>query len=268
MLATSRERLGVEGEQRLVVGPLATPAGDDLAGPSVVLLTDRARAVRPELTLDDHDLATVCELCRRLDGLPLAIELAAAQSVSSSPVEILAAVNSSLGALSDRWRTVGRHRSLDAVFGWSYGLLTAGERAAFGRLAVFAGGWTADAAAAVTATATELSAMEGSLVVRRQAHGRTRLAMLEPVRQYAAARLDERGEGKEMRARHAAWAGDFAEAADAGLRGPARSAGAARSRRSWGTCRRRTGGAWTTTPTAPSASRPRCTGMPGAAARR
>lgn len=222
ILATSRERLGVEGEQLVTLGPLSTPAWDDPEAPSVVLFMDRARSVRPDLELSEADLRVVCELCLRLDGLPLAIELAAAQSVSMSPSEILAAITNRMTSLSDRHRTVSRHRSLDAVFGWSYELLISSERSVFEELAVFAGGWTSESAAAVVgATADVLSTLvEHSLVTPRRSGRRTRFFMLEPVRQYAEARLEERGTAKEARARHAAWAVGFAEAADSGLRGP------------------------------------------------
>ena len=222
ILATSRERLGVEGEERVAVGPLATPAWDDPTGPSVVLFSDRARAVAPDLTLAEADIASVCELCRRLDGLPLAIELAAAQTVWSSPSEILDAISDRLGDLADRKRTVERHRSLDAVFRWSYDLLKSPERSVFEELAVFAGGWTSEAAAEVAgATADVLATLvEHSLVTPRPSGARVRFFMLEPIRQYAEARLEERGIAKEARARHTAWAVVFAQDADAGLRGP------------------------------------------------
>jgi predicted ATPase/DNA-binding SARP family transcriptional activator len=221
VLATSRERLGVEGEQRVPVGPLAAPAWDDPTGPAAVLFSDRARALSPDLILSTDDFAMVSELCRRLDGLPLAIELAAAQTVSSSPSEILAAISDRLGELSDPRRTVERHRSLDAVFAWSYEILTPSERNVFEQLAVFAGGWTADAAAAVVgATASDLSTLvERSLITAQRSGRGSRFSMLEPVRQYAMARLEERGLKPETYTRHAAWAVGFAEAADEGLRG-------------------------------------------------
>ena len=220
ILATSRERLGVEGEQRIPIGPLSTPAWDDPSGPSSVLFRDRARAVRPDMELRDDDLATVSELCRRLDGLPLAIELAAAQAVSSSPSEILDAVRGRLGELSDRRRTVERHRSLEAVFDWSYDLLRPAERSVFERLAVFAGGWTIEAAAAVMgATAADLAALvERSLVTAQAVGSNTRFSMLEPVRQFAWAKLSRSGVD-EARRRHADWVVGFAEAAGEGLRG-------------------------------------------------
>jgi predicted ATPase/DNA-binding SARP family transcriptional activator len=222
VLVTSRERLGVEGEQRVPIGPLAIPAWDDPDSASVALFRDRARAARPEAELPPEDVATVAELCRRLDGLPLAIELAAAQAVWRSPSETLAAVGDHLRELSDRRRTVPRHRSLEAVFGWSYELLDPAEQRVFERLSVFTGGWTAASAATVAGAGSEILAalVERSLVVAAPSGHGTRLTMLEPLRQFAAARLAERGTVERTRACHAAWAVAFAAAADTGLRGP------------------------------------------------
>jgi tetratricopeptide (TPR) repeat protein len=125
-----------------------------------------------------------------------------------------------MDALADPRRTVTRHRSLDAVFGWSYDLLAPARQAAFARLSVFAGGWTAAAAAAVTdATPSDLSALVECSLIAPQFGDETRFSMLEPVRQFAEARLAERRELDQTRARHASWAAGFVGAADAGLRG-------------------------------------------------
>ena len=222
VLATSRERLGVDGEHRFPVGPLSIPAWDDVSAPAATLFAERARAMRPDLTLDTADVATVSELCRQLDGLPLAIELAAAQAVARSPAEILAALRDRLETLADPRRTVARHRSLDAVFGWSYDLLAPDQQAVFARLSVFVGGWTAPAAAAVTdATSSDLSALVECSLVAPQFGDETRFSMLEPVRQFAEARLAKRRDLEQTRARHASWVAGFLEAADAGLRGRA-----------------------------------------------
>jgi predicted ATPase/class 3 adenylate cyclase/DNA-binding SARP family transcriptional activator len=225
VLATSRERLGAEGEQRFLVDPLPTPAGDDVAGPAVVLFADRAAAVRPDFRLTGANLAAVCDLCRRLDGLPLAIELAASRTVSRSPAEIVAEMADRLDRLSDRRRPVDRHRSIEAVIGWSYDLVDPAEQAVFERLAVFTGGFTVEAAAAVVVAAVDdlvdtLTALvELSFLRVRDAAGHTRFSMLEPVRQYAEARLRDQGRLEETRARHAAWFVRFAETADNGMRG-------------------------------------------------
>jgi predicted ATPase/DNA-binding SARP family transcriptional activator len=220
VLATSRERLGVEGERRLPVGPLTTPAADRSDSESVRLFIDRVRELRPDVALGPEDLETVSDLCRRLDGLPLAIELATAQSVGRSPSEMYAALIAHHRELTDPRRTVARHRSLEAAFDWSYQLLAPREQQAFERLAVFRGGWTGSAAATVASLADEelLVLVERSLVVASSTGRDTRFAMLEPVRQYAEARLQAQGGLEQTRARHATWAVAFSEAADAGLR--------------------------------------------------
>jgi predicted ATPase/DNA-binding SARP family transcriptional activator len=222
VLATSRERLGVEGEQRVSVEPLPVPAGDYLAAPAARLFVDRVTDVCPDLVLDADAGTAVAALCRHLDGLPLAIELAAAQAVWRSLPEIRDAVAGRLAVLADGRREVGRHRSLEAVFGWSYDLLAADERETFARLSVFAGGFTHAAAASVTdATDAQLAALvERSLVTARTSGGISRYRLLEPVRQYAAARLERSGRLGVLRARHAAWAAELAEAAGSGLCGP------------------------------------------------
>lgn len=226
VLATSRQRLGVDGEQRLPVDPLPTPVGADLSGPAVALFADRAAALRPEMALSEATVAAVCELCRRLDGLPLALELAAARTISRSPSELLAEMAGRLDRLADRARVVDRHRSIDAVVGWSYELLDPGQQAVFASLSVFASGWSDEAAAAVVGAEAEtivdqLSVLvEHSLVAARDLAGRTRFSMLEPVRQHAEARLRQRGLLHDARARHASWTVSWTETADIGLRGP------------------------------------------------
>jgi predicted ATPase/DNA-binding SARP family transcriptional activator len=233
VLATSRRRLGVEGEHLMAVHPLPAPAVGAAGGPAVTLFADRAAAVRPGFALGDGNVAAVAELCRRLDGLPLAIELAAARSVARAPTEILAEVTERLDGLRDPHRSVGRHRSIDAVVGWSYNLLDAYQRRVFRRLAVFRGGCTAESAAAVAAgdgdvalagaggVVDALTALvEHSMLHAREVAGRTRYAMLEPVREYAESRLDEEGVLDDIRARHAAWAARWVRMADEGLRGP------------------------------------------------
>ena len=226
VLATSRLRLGVEGEHVVPVGPLTTTAWDDIDGPAAVLFADRAAAVRPGFVLSDDNAAGVCRLCHRLDGVLLAIELAAARILSRTPAEILAAITERMGDLSDTRRALGRHRSIDAVVAWSYDLLTPDERAIFEGLAVFVGGFTAGAATAVLEIpAGELgdaltSLAEHSLVVAHPAGGRSRFSILEPIRQYAEARLGDRGRRDEIRDRHAAWYAQWTRTADRGLRGP------------------------------------------------
>jgi predicted ATPase len=241
VLATSRQRLGATGEQLLPVQPLPVPGDDPAASPAIALFADRAAAVRPDFALTDDNLVVVAALCRHLEGLPLALELAAARSVSWTPAEILAEVTDRAGSLADRRRRIDRHRSMSSVVAWSYDLLPPDEQAVCQRLAIFAGGWTADAASTVVArddlpgTAADeadegdegdriilaLTALvEHSLIAAHNVVGRTRFSMLEPVRQYAEARLSSAGGADQARARHASWAVAFMETADAGLRGP------------------------------------------------
>ena len=225
VLATSRRRLGVEGEHLVAVHPLPTPPAGTAGGPALTLFADRAAAVRPGFALDGGNVAAVAELCRRLDGLPLAIELAAARSVARTPIEILAEATDRMDALGDRRRSVERHRSIDAVVGWSYHLLDADEQAVFRQLAVFTGGCTAQSAAAVVDgdgdVVDALAALvEHSLLQAREVAGRTRYAMLEPIREYAEGRLGAEGVLDDVRARHAAWAARWVQMADEGLRGP------------------------------------------------
>ena len=232
IVVTSRRRLGVEGEHVVPLGPLAVPEWDDPESPAVELFVERAAAVRPAFALTDDNTAAVCALCRLVDGLPLAVELAAARTVARTPAEILAEVTERLDRLGDPRRSRERHRSIDAVVAWSYERLEPVEQHVFRNLAVFSGGFTADAVASVTgadhhmAVAGLTSLVEHSLVTARDSGPTTRYSMLEPIRRYAAARLGN--EGRHARARHAAWAVAWIETADAGLRGPdeARWAGA------------------------------------------
>ena len=213
VLATSRHRLGIPGEHALPVDALGV--ADD--GAAIELFRDRAAGVRPGVDMSG-DRAAVAEIGRLLGGLPLAIELAAARTLTRTPTELLAELRA--GAPVGERRRSDRHRSVEATIDWSYELLSADEQAVYSRMSVFAGGWTLDAAGAVVADgAHHVDALvEHSLVVARIDEGRTRFAMLEPVRQHAAARLLAAGEADDTRARHAEWATTFIEAADAGLR--------------------------------------------------
>ncbi len=220
VLATSRQRLGVEGEQVFVVGPLAT--GDDL-DPAMDLFTDRAVAAGMARSLSAEDISAISELCRRLQGLPLAIELAAARCVSLTPAELLAEVGPHLEQLGDEARAIARHRSLDATIGWSYDLLDDDARIVFRAISVFVGGCTAPAAASVIDRPIDVAGLLGALVDRSLVastvtSGRSRFSFLEPVRQFAEARMGDHGEAGTIRGRHAAWAAAWMEQADAGLR--------------------------------------------------
>jgi predicted ATPase/DNA-binding SARP family transcriptional activator len=226
VLATSRRRLGVEGEHVVPVAPLPTPVGDDADAPSVALFVDRARDLRPGFALAGPGIAAASELCRLVDGLPLAIELAAARTVAQSPAEIVHDIAGRLDRLDDPQRSRERHRSIDAVVRASFEPLSAAERHLLCTAAVFAGGFTLAAATEVAEaepgeTAAGLTALvETSLVTARDVGGTTRFSMLEPVRQFAEARAAEAGALDGAQARHAHWAAAWTEEADAGLRGP------------------------------------------------
>jgi serine/threonine-protein kinase PknK len=204
ILATSRVALDVRGQSVFVVPPFAVPAADDtdparLAGVEAVqLFVERATAVNPAFALTATTAAAVASICRRLDGLPLAIELAAALASTLSPVEIderLAAV----GALHATSGGAGpeRQRSLDATLDWSHGLLAPEAQAVFRRLAVFAGGWSLEAAAVVGSLGADPASVtpylaqlvDHSLVVRESDGARSRYRMLAPIAEYALRRL-------------------------------------------------------------------------------
>jgi predicted ATPase len=222
LIATSREPLGVPGEVLVSVGPLGLSA-------AVELFVDRARAVRPGFTADGRTRPVIDEICGRLDGLPLAVELAAAR-LRSLTLATLAE------RLDDRFRllTVGartalpRQQTLRAVVDWSYDLLFEDERRLFARLSVFVGGCGLDAAEAVCADdqvpAGEVldvlsRLVDKSLVGRPDAGRDARFNQLQTLWQYGRDRLDESGEAGAMCARHGAYYRQMAEEAHEGLRG-------------------------------------------------
>jgi predicted ATPase/DNA-binding SARP family transcriptional activator len=229
VLATSREPLGVAGEHEWPVEPLAVPNGslsdsDQLARvESVQLLLDRARAVRPTIELQSDDVAAVVRICRALDGIPLAIELAAGRLRSLSLTELSEHLTDQLSVLT-RYRSAGpdaaRHRTLRMTLDWSYQLLTDQQRALAQRLSVFAGGFRLDAVKAVCGG--DLDVLDGvdELVAKSWVtfDGVTaRYRLLEPLRQYLAERLAETGSTEPMRRAHAVWVVTLAEAAERGF---------------------------------------------------
>ena len=206
LLATSREAIGVAGEVSWRVPSLS------LADEAIELFTDRARHARPDFTLTDDNAATVGEICARLDGVPLAIELAAARVRALSLAEILDSLHDRFRLLTGGARTaVRRQQTLRASVDWSHALLTEPERVLFRRLAVFLGGFDLDAAQAVAGggdvqrfqVLDQLTLLvDKSLVVADDSGGRTRYRLLETVRQYALEKLGESGEADAVRARH------------------------------------------------------------------
>ncbi len=219
LLATSREAIGVAGEMGLRVPSLS------LVDEALELFADRARHVRPDFAPSDDDAAAMLEICRRLDGLPLAIELAAARVRALSLVEILDSLHDRFRLLTGGARTaVRRQQTLRASVDWSHALLTEPERVLFRRLAVFLGGFDLDAAQAVTGggdvqryqVLDQLSLLvDKSLVVADDRGTRTRYRLLETVRQYALEKLGESGEADAVRSRHRDYYTALAAAVDA-----------------------------------------------------
>jgi non-specific serine/threonine protein kinase len=241
VLATSRSPLRVRGEQILMVPPLALPAREETGDrpppavadlervEAVALFVQRARAVEPCFALTEANAGAVAEVCRRLDGLPLAIELAAARARLLSPAALLA-------LLSDRFRVLtggprdapARQRTLWHAVAWSHDQLDADARALFRRLSIFVGGWDLPAAVAVGG-GDPFAVLEGlealcdqSLLVRADGpagHEGTgpRYGMLETVREFAGEQLEASGEADAVRATHAAFFADRAEQEAAGV---------------------------------------------------
>jgi predicted ATPase/DNA-binding SARP family transcriptional activator len=226
VLATSRERLRLPGEHRLPVYPLPTEHSS-ARGPAVQLFCDRALAADPTFTLGAAD-TDVAELCQMLGGLPLAIEIAAARVAARSPADLRAELHARGGQLPAERGRPRRHASLHAIVAWSAELLDPESRAVFERLAVFAGGWQADAAAAIAEgdCADQIEDVldhlsECSLISAVTTLGRTRWNMLDPVRDYADHELDRHDHSFAARDRHAEFFADFAEQATVGLLGQA-----------------------------------------------
>jgi predicted ATPase/DNA-binding CsgD family transcriptional regulator len=206
LLATSREPLGVPGEVTFLVPSLS------IADEAIDLFTDRARRVRPDFVVTESNSTTVAQICGRLDGMPLAIELAAARVRALSLDDILGSLHDRFRLLTGGARTaVRRQQTLRASVDWSHALLTEPERVLFRRLAVFLGGFDLDAAQSVAGTTDveryqvldQLALLvDKSLVVTENTSGRTRYRLLETVRQYALEKLGESGEADDVRARH------------------------------------------------------------------
>jgi predicted ATPase/DNA-binding SARP family transcriptional activator/DNA-binding CsgD family transcriptional regulator len=236
ILATSREPLDVAGELNWPVTSLSVPDGqpstvEEVEGYEAVrLFVERARHRNPAFSLTPQNAPAVVRICGRLNGIPLAIELAAAR-VGLSVEQIAARLDDSLKLLTTGSKTASpRHRTLRGTLDWSYALLSEPERRLFGRLSVFAGGWTLEAAEVVGAEGqTEqgdvfdlLSRLvDKSLVVAETTgSGGVRYRMLEPIRQYAREKLEEGGEAEEVRRRHASFFLAQAEEAEPRLWGP------------------------------------------------
>lgn len=219
VLATSRERLGVRGERSLQVPPLGLPsvAARDLdavlGAEAVRLFLERATAVQPVFAVDEDAASAIAEICVRLDGIPLAIELAAARMNVLTPQQIAARLADSMALLTTGARTTpARQRTLRGAIDWSHQLLPEPERVLFRRLAVFGGTFSLDAAEAVCGDVvlpghevldTLAGLADKSLVTVRERDGEARYRLLDAVRQYAAEQLDAAGETDALRQRHA-----------------------------------------------------------------
>ena len=234
ILATSRELLGVPGEITWLVPSLefgAAAIDGQQQADAIQLFAARAGAARPDFALTPENTAAVIEICRRLEGIPLAIELAASGVRMFSPADIAVRLQTRLDVPGNNRAGVARHRTLAAASDWSYQLLTASEQRSFERLAVFAGGFTLDAAEAVCSDGDiAADAVPGllarlvdcSLVIAEPCDDgdSTRFRLLETLRAYAGEKLDERGELKQTRHRHALWFSACAAAAAGAFKGP------------------------------------------------
>ena len=237
ILTTSREALRVPGEVTWRVPSLSLP--DDATAPDVALLgtseavqlfVDRVRLRQPSFALTDENAATVAAICRQLDGMPLALELAAARASALTIGQLEARLDDALRLLTAGERTaVPRHQTLRATLDWSYALLTEDERTVLRRLAVFAGGCDLGAAEAVCAGGSIAGRevlhvlaqlMEKSLVQMIEQDGNARYRLLETVRQYAGERLAASDEEEAVWSAHAAWYLSLAQQAEVGLDGP------------------------------------------------
>jgi predicted ATPase len=235
VLATSREGLGLDGERMLVVPSLASPEADAelqavAAAEAVRLFVERARAAKADFALTATNAGAVAQVCRRLDGVPLAIELAAARVPAMNPNELARRLDRRFEVLAGgRRRAVERHQTLRAAIDWSYELLAEPERRLLGRLAVFAGGCALEAIEAVAAgdpvdasAVFELVAelVAKSLVVAEDDSLATRYRLLETIRQYGEERLDQDGETAGRRAAHAEYYARLGLATGKELEGP------------------------------------------------
>ena len=227
VLATSREPLHLSGEWEFDVPPLRVPTDPNdpraAEAEAVQLFTERARAVDASFEIDGLTLRDVVNICRRLDGLPLAVELAAARAKALPVASILGRLERSMELLTRGARDIPeRHHSLRAAVSWSHDLLSPGEQAFFRRLAAFRGGWSLDAAEAVTdaeelgESALDLTAslIDKSLIRRHtDARSEPQYEMLEVIHEYAYERLGEAAEDVQTKERHMTWFLELAERA-------------------------------------------------------
>jgi predicted ATPase/DNA-binding winged helix-turn-helix (wHTH) protein len=241
ILATSREPLQVAGETEHRLAPLGSPqssttrtAAEAAAFPAVQLFVERVTAVVDDFALTDANAPLVAEICRKLDGLPLAIEFAAPRVAALGIEGLVAGLDYNLPLLGTRRATMGRHRTMRTVIDWSYGLLSKDEQLFFRALGIFAGGLTVEAAAAVSlgAANARIEAMDRladlvdkSLVVADFGGAEPRFRLFDTTRAYAIEKLDESGERDRIARRHAEYYRVLFERAEGEV--------AARPRREW-----------------------------------
>ncbi|MBV8530541.1 MAG: hypothetical protein JO104_04435, partial [Candidatus Eremiobacteraeota bacterium] len=230
ILATSREPLRITAESVYRVPSLTIPSGDSLTSQealnygAIALFAERAAASDTKFKLTDESVPTVAEICRRLDGIALAIELAAARVKIFSPRELAQRLDERFRVLTGGSRTaLPRQQTMRALIDWSYGLLSEREQRLLRRVAVFVDGWTLEAAEEVSSDerldAQDIldvmsSLVEKSLVIAEANEDRTRYRLLESTRAFALEKLEQSGEGDALARRHAQWAADLADRAN------------------------------------------------------
>jgi predicted ATPase len=226
-LVTTRSVLRLRGERELAVQPLAVPGGDaDEPSEATALFVERARAASPGFEVVDENRAAVAEICRRLEGLPLALELAAARVRHLSPRAMLERLEGRLELPSSGGAGYPeRQRTMRATLDWSFDLLDAGEQAVFARASAFRGGWTiaafdevCSAGVGIDGLDTLASLVDRSLVRPITSETEPRFVALETIREYAAERLELSGDGEATRERHSRFFLDLVAEAGAGLR--------------------------------------------------
>lgn len=237
ILVTSRARLRLGGEHLFAVPPLSLPDSSVASKPANLLQSEaaalfvyHARAVNPAFALTPDNASAIAELCRRLDGLPLALELAAARSRTLTPTDLLPQLTQRLRLLAtDRQDAPARLRAMRPAIDWSHDLLTEWEQALFRHVSVFSGGFTLDAAISISTDDDDASIMDGieslldnSLIHHRmQEDDEIRFFMLETIRAYGLEKLDQAGETERVRQLHADWCVSLAERSPLALMGSA-----------------------------------------------
>lgn len=236
LLVTSRARLHIRGEQEVPIKPLGLPnvrrlppVEGLLAFPAIKLFVDRAQAARPNFELNADNAATVAQLCVKLDGLPLAIELAAARIKILTPQAMLSRLDDPLKLLTGGARDLPeRQQTLRNTIGWSYELLPAGEQALFRRLTVFVGGCSFEAAEAVCSSIGDLDVdildgltalVNNSLLQQEEQDLEPRFSMLTTVREYGLEELENAGEADRLREEHARYCLEWTQQAESGMYG-------------------------------------------------